>query len=121
MNRQIIAQDVADHLVEAELAIAQSMAKAAKLMEVMVLAQLQLKVASTVAEPAMRRVAAAMATLGQAHSEMVSAHNRMDQIQRKIGLTPVAGGGMEKEDDGPVLPPHGADLGQPVTGFEAQI
>lgn len=121
MNKQIIAQDVADHMVEAELAVAQSMAKAAKLMEVMVLAQAQLRISSTMAEPAMRRVAQAMATLGQAHSEMVSAHNRMDQIQRKIGLRPVAGGGMEKEGDGPILPPHTGVLPQAATEFDARI
>jgi hypothetical protein len=122
MNRQIIAQDVADHLVEAELAIAQSMAKAAKLMEVMVFAQAQLRMSSVMTEPAMSRVASAMATLGRAHSEMVSAHNRMDRVQHQIGLVPVAGGGMEKEGDGPVLPPHGASLDRPVevTGFDAR-
>lgn len=121
MNKQIIAQDVADHLVEAELAIAQSMAKAAKLMEVMVLSQAQLRVSSTLAEPAMRRVSQAMATLGQAHSEMVSAHNRMDQLQHRLGLRPVAGGGMEKEDDGTVQPPHTGALPQITPGFEARL
>ena len=119
MNRQVIAQDVADHLAEAEMAIAHSMAKAAKLMEAMVLAQGQLRLSAVMVDPAMRRVSAALATLGQAHGELVSAHNRMDQIQRRIGLTPVAAGGMEKEGDGPITLPHGADLGEPVTGFDA--
>jgi hypothetical protein len=97
------------------------MAKAAKLLEAMVLAQGQMRLSAVMVDPAMRRVSTALATLGQAHAEMVSAHNRMDQIQRRIGLQPIAAGGMEKEDDGPVTLPHGADLAEPVTGFDARI
>jgi hypothetical protein len=121
MNRQIIAQDVADHLAEAEMAIAHSMAKAAKLLEAMVLAQGQMRLSAVMVDPAMRRVTNALSTLGQAHAEMVSAHSRMDQIQRRIGLTPIAAGGMEKEGDGPITLPHGADLGQPATAFQDHI
>jgi len=108
MNRQIIAQDIADHMYEAEMALTLSMAKAAKLLEAMVIAQGQMNLSHVMVEPAMRRVTGALATIGQAHSELTSAHNRLDQLQKRLGLQPVAGGGMEKEDDGAVPPPHGA-------------
>jgi hypothetical protein len=108
MNQQIIAQDVADHLGEAEAAIAHSLAKTAKLLEAMVLAQGQLRMSAVTVDPVMRRVTTALATLGQAHAELASAHNRMDQIQKRMDIRPVAAGGMEKEDDGPVTLPHGS-------------
>ena len=100
MNKQIIAQDVADHLAEAEMAIAHSLAKTAKLLEAMVLAQGQMRLSAVMVDPAMRRVTTALATLGQAHGEMVSAHSRMDQLQRRMGLTPIAAGGnvVDKND-----------------------
>lgn len=108
MNRQIIAQDVADHLGEAEAALALSMARTAKLVEAIVIAQGLMGVSHVMVEPAMRRVTNALATIGQAHSELISAHNRLDQLQRRLGLQPVAVGGLEKEGDGTVPPPHGS-------------
>lgn len=108
MNRQIIAQDIADHLGEAEMALTLSMAKTAKLLEAMVIAQGQMNLSHVMVEPAMRRVTNTLSTIGQAHSELIAAHNRLDQLQRRLGLEPVASGGMEKEDDGTVTPPHGS-------------
>ncbi len=107
MNKQIVAQDVADHLGEAELAIAQSLAKTAKLLEAMVMAQGQLNLSAVAVDPVMRRVTSALATLGQAHGELTAAHNRMDQIQKRLDIRPIAIGGLDK-DDGPDVPPHGA-------------
>jgi DNA repair ATPase RecN len=112
MNKQIIVQDVADHLGEAEFAIAQSLAKTAKLLEAIVLAQSQLRLSAVAVDPVTRRVTTALATLGQAHAELTSAHNRMDQIQKRMDVRPVAAGGLDK-DDTPDVPPHGA--------FEAQV
>src|SRR5690349_7551694 len=106
MNKQIIAQDVADHLGEAEMAIAQSLAKTAKLLEAMVIAQSQLGLSAVAVDPVMRRVTSALATLGQAHGELTAAHNRMDQIQKRMDIRPVAAGGLDKDDE-PEVPPHG--------------
>ena len=85
-DKMMVAQGVANRLFATEAAIDAALAETSGLMGAMMSSRGELRIAATVGEDAVAKVAEAMATLAQARSSVVAAHRELEQVKLRIGI-----------------------------------
>lgn len=98
MDRTQVAATVAADLFDAETAVDEALARAARLMRRMIVARRELGVSPAVVDPAMRRVEAAVNALGDAQREIVRTHDALEDLRRDLDLPARAFGPLVKPE-----------------------
>lgn len=93
-QRRHAAQEVADRLIAAEIAIDVALTRTAELVGYMPTARLNANVAAEVGQNAIERSAAAFTSLISARREIVQAHGELAETKDRIGLRTLAIGGL---------------------------
>jgi hypothetical protein len=86
MNRNEIAQGVADRLFATEEAVDTAMVRAAGLIQGMVEARRELNVSATTGEVALARAAEAVAALSEARRAVMAAHAALSSLSTKMDV-----------------------------------
>ncbi len=86
MEKALVCQRVANRLFDTERSIDAAMAETAATMTSLVEARVQLGLSSVVADDATNKLAQAIATLSQARSAVVAAHNELNDVKLRIGV-----------------------------------
>ena len=85
-DKMIVAQGVANRLFASEKAIDAALAESSKLMAEMVGSREELRMAATVGDEAVAKVAEAVAALAQARAAVVASHRELEQVKLRLGI-----------------------------------
>ena len=85
-DKMMIAQGVANRLFATEAAIDAALGEASGLMGAMMASRGELRMAATVGEDAVAKVAEAVATLAQARRSVVEAHRELEEVKLRLGI-----------------------------------
>lgn len=96
MEKALVAKNVADRLIKAELSVDQAILDTTNLLGGMVAARVELKVSATLGDEAARKVAEAVAALTEARAAVVAAHRELDETRLRMGIRTKLGGGWDK-------------------------
>jgi hypothetical protein len=96
MDRNAIASNVAVKLLSAERAIDSAMVEAAQLVESMVQARLDMRVAAASADVALTRATEALSALAEARRAASATHSALANVQQEFGLQVTGAGPLEK-------------------------
>lgn len=97
-DKVLVGKAVADKLHATELSIDQALCDAAKLMNEMVSARMELKLGAVVGDGAVAQLAEATRALSQARQAVVLAHTELDVVRKKLGIrTAYYGDWLDKE------------------------
>ena len=109
MDKETVSQDIGDQLFDTETALETAMGKAAKLIEAVLCGRGQLGLSVTADQGSVKRLTAALALMGDARTEVVAAHMRLDRIRTDIGAATLGGGGYKPPQ---VMPEIGSFMRQ---------
>ncbi|HEY0053607.1 MAG TPA: hypothetical protein VGB49_09360 [Caulobacteraceae bacterium] len=106
MDRQLVAQGVADRLMAAEAAVDRALILTAELAAALPTARLAAGLSAVAGQAAFDHAAGAVGSLTDARRSVVEMHNALAALQRRVGgLGPLALGPLDKPaDDVPRLP-----------------
>ena len=85
-DKMIVAQGVANRLFATEKAIDAALAESSNLMAEMMGAREELRMAATVGDEAVAKVAEAVAALAQARRAVVVSHRELEQVKLRVGI-----------------------------------
>ncbi len=86
MEKVLVAKTLANKLFAAEDAVDEALVKASTLLSGMIEAKAQLNVSLSTADPAVAKVAEAIAALTASRSAMVAAHNQLEESKLRMGI-----------------------------------
>lgn len=92
--RTKVAQNVADHLIPAEIALDEAMLSVAALTNAVISGRLEANLSAVTAHEAISRIGKVTVLLAQARGELVDAHSHLAQAKIDIGLREVSFGAM---------------------------
>ena len=101
MDKVFVAKQVASKLRATEASIDAALVEATELMGDMIRGRIETKVAAVATDPAMAKVAAAIAALSEARTAMVEAHAAADELRLRLGIRTRMAGAENKADDAP--------------------
>lgn len=86
VDKMLVAQGVANKLFATETAIDAAMVEASQLMTAMLASRGELRMAATVGDEAVAKVAEAVATLAAARKQVVAAHGELAEVKLRLGI-----------------------------------
>ena len=101
MDKVFVAKRVATKLRATEAALDAALTEATELMGDMIRARVEAKVSAVATDPAMAKVAAAIAALSEARTAMVGAHAAADELRLRLGIRTRMDGSENKAEDAP--------------------
>lgn len=110
MNRETVGEALAGQLYAAEAAIDAALSETAHLAAMLPAARADAYLSAVTGQPAFDGAAASLSALTQARAHLVSTHQSLAALARKLGLGPLAAGPMDKPED---RPPAGRPLVAP--------
>lgn len=101
MTRAILADALATRLYAAETAIDAALTETATLAAMLPSARSEAYLSAVTGQKAFDGAAASIQALAQARSHLVETHNTLAALGRRLGLAPLAVGGLDKPEDTP--------------------
>ena len=98
MDKVFVAKRVAAKLWATEAALDAALVEATELMGDMIRGRVETKISAVATDPAMAKVAAAIAALSEARTAMVEAHAAADDLRLRMGIRTRMGGTEDKVD-----------------------
>lgn len=86
MEKVLVAKTLANKLFSAEDAVDEAIVKASALLSGMIEAKAQLNVSLSTADPAVAKVAEALAALSASRTAMVAAHRQLEESKLRVGI-----------------------------------
>lgn len=103
MNRVTIAEDVAERLYRAEISIDRALGDVADFIAILPRARSDAALAATTGQRAFDGAAGAVVALTRARGDLVSAHEVLGALARKMRIDVTATGPIDKPDDDPPI------------------
>jgi hypothetical protein len=101
VDKVFVAKQVATKLRATEAAVDAALVEATELMGDMIRGRVQTKISAGATDPAMAKVAAAIAALSEARTAMVAAHAAADELRLRVGIRTRMDGTENKVEDAP--------------------
>jgi hypothetical protein len=101
MTRETVGEALAARLNAAETAIDLALAETAQLAALLPASRAQAYLSAVTGQKAFDGVAGSIVALTSARSHLVDTHNTLAALARRLGLGPLAAGGLDKPEDRP--------------------
>jgi hypothetical protein len=101
VEKILVVRRVATKLFATENAVDAALAEATEMMSDMLRARKDINLAATSSDPAIAKVAAAIAALSEARTAMVEAHGELNDLKLRLGIRAKMSGGENKVEDAP--------------------